>query len=179
MLRKIMTSSLRLVNGKLILPNGILQEGILTVTDGRITLVEVTNEDGGGTSTSFSSTSLSSSSSSSSSSITTIDIQGNIIAPGFIDLQWNGGYGIDFSDTDLTEDNIIIALKKLLATGVTAVNPTIISSPKSIYERNIPIVSRKNNIYDRIYIKFDEYILLVTVHNYIVLCRPTTTTNSI
>jgi len=123
-----MSSSIRFINGKLVLPNGTLQEGIINVQNGRITSIELS------TSSSLSNTSTSNS--------TIIDIQGNIIAPGYIDLQWNGGYGIDLSDTDLTEDNVLIALKKLLSTGVTSINPTIISSPKKIYERNIPIVGR-------------------------------------
>ncbi|KAJ2922680.1 hypothetical protein H1R20_g14425, partial [Candolleomyces eurysporus] len=66
----------------------------------------------------------------------TIDLGGNILSPGFIDMQINGGYGFDFSvyegDEDYRQGMQMIA-EKIVETGVTSLLPTVIpfSSPKS------------------------------------------------
>ena len=53
------------------------------------------------------------------------------ILPGFVDLQVNGCFGIDVA----TDPGCLPELsEKLLATGTTSYLPTIISSPKSLYE---------------------------------------------
>ena len=59
------------------------------------------------------------------------DYKDNFIMPGFIDLQVNGGFGIDLA----TEPGRALELsEKLLATGATSYLPTLISSPESLYE---------------------------------------------
>ncbi len=55
-----------------------------------------------------------------------IDASGLILAPGFIDLQINGGFGHDFTHEP---DTIWRVGERLPAYGVTAFLPTIISSP--------------------------------------------------
>lgn len=59
-----------------------------------------------------------------------IDGEGNYLAPGFVDLQLNGGYGHDF-----TEDpgSILEVARRLPETGVTAFLPTFITSPLDAY----------------------------------------------
>jgi N-acetylglucosamine-6-phosphate deacetylase len=52
-----------------------------------------------------------------------------IIAPGYIDLQINGAYGIDFTKHPEQVDQ---AAKKLLQHGVTAFLPTVISSKQEV-----------------------------------------------
>ncbi len=56
------------------------------------------------------------------------------IAPGLIDLQLNGGYGVDF-----TSDGSLVGLvaERLPATGVTGFLPTIITSPLERYQERI------------------------------------------
>jgi N-acetylglucosamine-6-phosphate deacetylase len=54
------------------------------------------------------------------------DAYGLIIAPGFIDLQFNGGFGCDFTAEPRT---IWEAAARLPASGVTAFLPTIITAP--------------------------------------------------
>jgi N-acetylglucosamine-6-phosphate deacetylase len=49
------------------------------------------------------------------------------LAPGLIDLQVNGYQGLDFNSEDLTEDIVIELARRVLATGVTAFLPTIIT----------------------------------------------------
>uniref|UniRef100_A0A2C9K4S2 N-acetylglucosamine-6-phosphate deacetylase n=2 Tax=Biomphalaria glabrata TaxID=6526 RepID=A0A2C9K4S2_BIOGL len=64
-----------------------------------------------------------------------IDCQNLIIAPGFIDVQINGGFGFDFS----TDTNIEKSLQKvafgILAHGVTSFCPTIITSTPNFYHK--------------------------------------------
>lgn len=56
----------------------------------------------------------------------TLDAGGAILAPGFIDLQFNGGFGHDFTDDPSAIWDVAAALPKY---GVTAFLPTIITSP--------------------------------------------------
>ncbi|MGH0117122.1 UNVERIFIED_CONTAM: hypothetical protein FKN15_030967 [Acipenser sinensis] len=74
-----------------------------------------------------------------------IDCQGSIIAPGFIDVQINGGYGIDFSSaTDDVKRGVSLVAKKILAHGVTSFCPTLVSSPPHIYHKVLPVISIQN-----------------------------------
>ncbi|XP_060696611.1 N-acetylglucosamine-6-phosphate deacetylase [Hemiscyllium ocellatum] len=68
-----------------------------------------------------------------------IDCKGSIIAPGFIDTQINGGYGIDFSSaTDDMKCGVSMVARRLLSTGVTSFCPTLVTSPVSVYHQVIP-----------------------------------------
>ena len=59
------------------------------------------------------------------------DYGDSFIMPGFIDLQVNGGFGVDLA----TEPEHAPELSdKLRSTGVTSYLPTLISSPESLYE---------------------------------------------
>lgn len=51
-----------------------------------------------------------------------------IIAPGLIDVQINGYMGVDFSDPELTPEDMQKATKALWAVGVTSFYPTIITN---------------------------------------------------
>lgn len=64
-----------------------------------------------------------------------IDLQRQYLAPGYIDLQINGGFGVDFT-TNL--DEVDKVAKELLKHGVTAFLATILSSPKERYDTLIP-----------------------------------------
>lgn len=72
----------------------------------------------------------------------TIDCKGAYLAPGFIDIQCNGGYGIDYTDPTLKSADILHVGHALLSHGVTAICPTLISAPTELYKRNIPMASR-------------------------------------
>lgn len=61
-----------------------------------------------------------------------IDLNGNIVAPGFIDLQINGAFGCDFSRNP---EQIEEAAKGLLQYGVTAFLPTVVSSTPETYSK--------------------------------------------
>lgn len=69
----------------------------------------------------------------------TIDLQGKILSPGFIDVQLNGGHGFDFSIPDpdfatkLADTN-----RRFAAAGVTSYLPTVISQKSSVYQSVLP-----------------------------------------
>lgn len=50
------------------------------------------------------------------------------LAPGLIDLQINGYQGLDLNEDNLTPDTVIHLARRVLATGVTAFLPTIITA---------------------------------------------------
>ncbi len=60
-----------------------------------------------------------------------LDISGYRVVPGFIDLQVNGGWGIDFASNP---EGIWEVGQRLASTGVTAWLPTLITSPEDRWQ---------------------------------------------
>lgn len=58
--------------------------------------------------------------------------EAHIVAPGFIDLQVNGGFGVNLGGGPLALRTLAA---RLPATGVTAFLPTLVSSPPDLYAR--------------------------------------------
>ncbi len=56
-----------------------------------------------------------------------LDVSGYRLVPGFVDLQVNGGWGVDFASNP---EGIWEVGQRLVSTGVTAWLPTLISSPE-------------------------------------------------
>jgi N-acetylglucosamine-6-phosphate deacetylase len=103
-----MTSgTLRLTGGRVVTPGGIAERLDVTVADGTITEVGVGAR---------------------MAADVTLDVSGMYIAPGFIDLQLNGGWGHDFT-TD--PQSIGEVARRLPSTGVTAFLPTIVTAPEA------------------------------------------------
>ncbi|XP_012280038.1 N-acetylglucosamine-6-phosphate deacetylase [Orussus abietinus] len=74
-----------------------------------------------------------------------VDCKGALISPGYIDLQINGGFGIDFSNNvDDVEGGINKVAKGLLEYGVTAFCPTLVTSPTETYRQVIPKIKKRN-----------------------------------
>lgn len=69
-----------------------------------------------------------------------IDCDGGVLSPGFIDLQLNGGFSVDFSDPAITAEGVIAVLRRLPAFGVTAVCATLISSSAEQYAHVVPLL---------------------------------------
>lgn len=88
-------------NGTIILPNRLFEKGLVEVEDGRITQVDTQTD-------------------------TTIDqfvdLQGNYLAPGYVDLHVHGGDNADFMDG--TEDAFRTVCKAHLRHGTTSLLPT-------------------------------------------------------
>ncbi|XP_053131692.1 N-acetylglucosamine-6-phosphate deacetylase isoform X2 [Hemicordylus capensis] len=74
-----------------------------------------------------------------------LDCKGSIIAPGFIDVQINGGFGVDFSlATDDVAAGISLVGQKILSHGVTSFCPTLVTSPSSVYHKVLPQICIEN-----------------------------------
>ncbi|KAL1301873.1 hypothetical protein AAFC00_006055 [Neodothiora populina] len=70
-----------------------------------------------------------------------IDLQGRIVSPGFIDSQFNGAYGFDFStpgDVVSYQKGIKALNQKLVQTGLTSYLPTIITQKPEVYHKALP-----------------------------------------
>mmetsp|Transcript_12657 Transcript_12657/g.19035 ORF Transcript_12657/g.19035 Transcript_12657/m.19035 type:complete len:418 (+) Transcript_12657:60-1313(+) len=68
-----------------------------------------------------------------------IDCEGGILSPGFIDLQLNGAYGVDFSDVASADfGSIMDVCKKLPSSGVTSFLPTLVSCDAVVYKELLP-----------------------------------------
>jgi N-acetylglucosamine-6-phosphate deacetylase len=66
---------------------------------------------------------------------------GFYLAPGLIDIQVNGFLGVDFSDPDLTHDNLLKATKSLWKFGVTTFVPTIITNDRASLLKSFAILA--------------------------------------
>ncbi|TFK23162.1 Metallo-dependent hydrolase [Coprinopsis marcescibilis] len=74
----------------------------------------------------------------------TVDLSGDVLSPGFLDIQINGAYGFDFSvyennDDDYREGMQMMA-EKIIETGVTSLLPTIITQEKSFYPKLLQLL---------------------------------------
>ena len=64
-----------------------------------------------------------------------VEYPDSMLVPGFVDLQVNGGFGIDVA----TGPDLVPELSRsLLSTGTTSYLPTVISSPESLYRETLP-----------------------------------------
>jgi N-acetylglucosamine-6-phosphate deacetylase len=111
--------TITVVGGQVLGPSG-LQEGDVAIHDGAITSVQAVPGEG--------------------REGEVLDATGLLIAPGFIDLQCNGGHGIDLA----TEPERLWELAALLPRhGVTAFLPTIVSGPPAIRDRALAAIRRR------------------------------------
>lgn len=86
--------------------------------------------------------------------VQTIDLKGKIVAPGYIDIQNNGIYGLNFSalnenstDADVAEFRAFYkdVMAKYLKTGVTSLCPTVTSSFPEVYQKVLPIYKKSRS----------------------------------
>jgi len=69
-----------------------------------------------------------------------VDCKGLILAPGFIDVQINGAFGVDFSNLTTTEEDVATVAKGLLQHGVTSFCPTLVTSTPEVYHKTISML---------------------------------------
>ena len=106
-------SHLYIQGGSILTPESVIEHGAVLVEDGSITqLGELSDV-------------------SPPESASVLDASGYTLAPGFIDLQLNGGFGKDFT---LDPESIWEVGQMLPRYGVTTFLPTIITSPRDIIE---------------------------------------------
>uniref|UniRef100_A0A060TDA6 N-acetylglucosamine-6-phosphate deacetylase n=1 Tax=Blastobotrys adeninivorans TaxID=409370 RepID=A0A060TDA6_BLAAD len=77
--------------------------------------------------------------------VQTVDLEGDLISPGFIDAQLNGAFGFDFSDDkygdgshEAFEAGLADVSRRLVKTGVTSYCPTLPSTFKHVYHKVLP-----------------------------------------
>jgi len=68
-------------------------------------------------------------------------ISNGIKIRGLVDLQVNGYKGVHFSDISLTQEDFVMACRGVFEADTTAFLPTMITSPKEVYEHNLPIMA--------------------------------------
>jgi N-acetylglucosamine-6-phosphate deacetylase len=106
-----------LVNGRLVLPDGVRNGLCVVIDDGRI--VEIADDAPPGA--------------------TRLDLSGELLLPGFIDVQVNGGGGRLFNE-DPSVDTISIMAAAHRQFGTTSLLPTLISDDFSVIGRAISAV---------------------------------------
>jgi N-acetylglucosamine-6-phosphate deacetylase len=104
-----MTGKLKIFNGQVITPQGILENAHLLVVDGKIAEISRKPIDAPGA--------------------TEIDAGGKYISPGFIDIHVHGGGGYDFMDN--TVDAFLGAAQLHARHGTTSMLPTTLSCEKA------------------------------------------------
>ena len=105
--RDIAISMICIQNGAIYTPDGIIEDGTVIVENGRIQAITHTPE-------------------SVPENATIIDARGLYLLPGFIDLQINGGMGLDFTADPSSIWRVAAELPRY---GVTSFLPTIITAP--------------------------------------------------
>ncbi|ELR62948.1 Putative N-acetylglucosamine-6-phosphate deacetylase, partial [Bos mutus] len=73
------------------------------------------------------------------------DCGGCSLSPGFIDVQINGGFGVDFSQA--SEDvgsGVALVARRILSHGVTSFCPTLVTSPLEVYHKVLPQIPVKS-----------------------------------
>ncbi|OZJ03767.1 hypothetical protein BZG36_03074 [Bifiguratus adelaidae] len=73
-----------------------------------------------------------------------IDAKGLLVVPGYVDIQINGAFGIDFSDSDGTPEKLAKDIQKvakgLFQYGCTSFCPTVVSSFSETYNKVLPLL---------------------------------------
>lgn len=95
-----------IINASVLTPGGIVPEALISLQNGKIAQIEA-----------FQGQPIAKD---------VIDAQGLIASPGWIDIQLNGGFGLDFTDNP---QNIWEVARQLPRYGTTSFLPTIITSP--------------------------------------------------
>jgi len=65
----------------------------------------------------------------------------SMVFPGFVDLQINGGAGVNFSAPTLDAETFAGACRSIRESGTAAFLPTLITSPAEVYQRNLGIIA--------------------------------------
>ncbi len=107
-------------NGRIVTPDGVLEHGVVEVCDGRIVSVECSEAPERCRSE-------------------VIDLEGDYLLPGFVDVQVNGGGGVLFND-EPSEATAIKIAKAHRAFGTTRLLPTLISDDIDKVEQAIQAI---------------------------------------
>lgn len=115
---------LKIINGQIITPNGILKGGSLLVENGKISEISTSNID--------------------APDATIIDVNGKYVSPGFIDIHVHGGGGHDFMDN--TVEAFLEIAKLHVRHGTTAMLPTTLTSEKADLLKTLNVYEEANKL---------------------------------
>jgi N-acetylglucosamine-6-phosphate deacetylase len=115
---------LKIYNGRIITPTGIIPEGTVIVMGSKIASVSKSNIDLPGAAE--------------------IDAKGNYISPGFIDIHVHGGGGFDFMDR--SEDAFLKIAETHARYGTTSMLPTTLTGSKEQILETLTVYERANKI---------------------------------
>jgi N-acetylglucosamine-6-phosphate deacetylase len=113
--------SLVLYNAVVYTPRSVIQDGAVLVRDGKICKVGPRHEV-------------------LHSGVETIDVEGRLVCPGFVDLQVNGGGGA-FLTEDASYESVCMIAKTHSSFGTTSLLPTVITSPEDQIRAALSAVS--------------------------------------
>jgi len=119
-----MSEQLKIFNGHIITPQGILENGNILVVDGKIVEISARDIDAPGA--------------------LDIDVRGNYISPGFIDIHVHGGGGHDFMDN--TVEAFLGAAQLHARHGTTSMLPTTLSCEKADLLETLSIYEQANQL---------------------------------
>eukprot|EP00039_Didymoeca_costata_P018831 m.335159 g.335159 ORF g.335159 m.335159 type:complete len:412 (-) comp17527_c0_seq1:1243-2478(-) len=74
---------------------------------------------------------------------TVVECNNCILAPGFLDVQINGAFGIDFSCPDNLVEGLTKVATGILRHGVTGFCPTVVTSHPDVYKETLPLMKRR------------------------------------
>lgn len=117
-----MNNYIKIYNGNIITPNGILNDGTLIIADGKVAEISAENI--------------------AVENATEIDAQGKYISPGFIDMHVHGGGGHDFMDNTL--EAFLTIAKTHAKYGTTALMPTTLSCEKEDLLTTLAVYEQAN-----------------------------------
>jgi len=118
---------LKIFNGQVITPNGIVKNGSILVDDGKIIEVSSSNID--------------------APYAAELDAQGKYISPGFIDIHIHGGGGHDFMDN--TVEAFLGIAELHVKHGTTAMLPTTLSCEKADLLETLRIYEEANKLNEK------------------------------
>jgi N-acetylglucosamine-6-phosphate deacetylase len=115
---------LKIVNGQVITPKGILKGGNVLIADGKIAEISTSNID--------------------APNASVIDAAGKYVSPGFIDIHVHGGGGHDFMDNTI---DAFLGIAQLHARhGTTSMLPTTLSCEKADLLETLRIYDEANKL---------------------------------
>ena len=115
---------LKIFNGRVITPSGIIPEGIVLISGDTITSVGKNNIDFPGA--------------------IEIDAKGKYVSPGFIDIHVHGGGGYDFMDG--TEEAFLKVAETHARYGTTSMLPTTLTGSKDQILNTLAVYEKANNL---------------------------------
>ena len=111
----------KIFNGQIVTPTRIINNGTVIVRNGIIEAIAEGNLEAAGA--------------------IELDAKGNYTAPGLIDIQINGFLGVDFSDQNLTIEELRRATKALWKAGATTFLPTVITNDQTYLKKSFTLLA--------------------------------------